>query len=236
MRVCAGMPARLIVCARSTPLVVQVYCAYEGERAVDPGYQRSAFESRSFGAHMDVQRLLAKQVRMERQEKAAIAATSFDSFAAHAFQAYIQSALDFSIKRCGILYGRLEGDIVLVDAIYEPEQQGKTERMAWVTDSAQARPQTPFLRRLAVLAVAQCLLATAMGIRGEQASAQVADQAGLRDSVSCVLARTSPNTQSHVIGRLSPCRPRPRTSWPACLASKRLASFSIRARARRSTS
>lgn len=112
--------------------MLQVYCRYDGTREVDPGHKKSVFGSRPFGVHMDVTQLMAKQVRMERQDKPNISAVSFDRFAAHSFQAYVQSALAFSIKRCGLLYGRIdEENVVFVDAIYEPEQQGKAETMTF---------------------------------------------------------------------------------------------------------
>jgi hypothetical protein len=81
---------------------------------------------------MDVATLMAKQVRIERQDTPNVSAVSFDRFAAHSFQAYVQSALAFSIKRCGLLYGRLDDDkVVFVDAVYEPEQQGKAETITY---------------------------------------------------------------------------------------------------------
>jgi hypothetical protein len=87
---------------------------------------------------MDVTKLMAKQVRMERQDTPNVSAVSFDRFAAHSFQAYVQSALAFSIKRCGLLYGRLTEDKeVFVDAIYEPDQQGKAETMQFDLTSEQ---------------------------------------------------------------------------------------------------
>lgn len=48
---------------------------------------------------------------------------SFDKHAANMFQSYVQSALAFSIKRGGILYGNKdeEGNVT-VHAIYEPPQ------------------------------------------------------------------------------------------------------------------
>lgn len=115
-----------------------VYCHYHGTRDVNPGYKRSAFEARPFGAHMDVAALMAKQVRMERQESPDATSVSFDRYAAHAFQAYIQSALAFSIKRCGILYGRVDEEKnVFVDAIFEPEQSGKAERLTFERHNGQ---------------------------------------------------------------------------------------------------
>ena len=48
---------------------------------------------------------------------------SFERHAANAFQRYVHGALNFSIKRGGLLYGSVgEGGHVRVDAIYEPPQ------------------------------------------------------------------------------------------------------------------
>lgn len=49
--------------------------------------------------------IIAKQRRVERQDKAAVEGVSFDRAAANAFQQYCNSALAFSIKRGGICYG-----------------------------------------------------------------------------------------------------------------------------------
>ncbi len=45
------------------------------------------------------------QTRIERQDAPHAASASFDFGAANAFQSYVASALAFSIKRGGILYG-----------------------------------------------------------------------------------------------------------------------------------
>lgn len=49
--------------------------------------------------------IMAKQTRIERQDKAHIASVSFDHACADAFQSYVQGALAFNIKRGGLLYG-----------------------------------------------------------------------------------------------------------------------------------
>ena len=58
-----------------------------------------------------------------RQEEPHCASVSFDRHAANMFQSYVQSALAFSIKRGGVLYGNKdeEGNVT-VHAIYEPPQ------------------------------------------------------------------------------------------------------------------
>ncbi len=60
---------------------------------------------------------------LHRQEEPHCASVSFDKHAANMFQSYVQSALAFSIKRGGILYGNKdeEGNVT-VHAIYEPPQ------------------------------------------------------------------------------------------------------------------
>lgn len=85
-----------------------LFMKYGIERSI-PGPPRSTFETRPFGAHMDVQRMVAAQTRIERQEAAACSSVSFDADAVHAFQSYVSAALAFSIKRGGILYGAGEG-------------------------------------------------------------------------------------------------------------------------------
>ena len=61
--------------------------------------------------------------RADRQETPHCASVSFERHAANAFQRYVHGALNFSIKRGGLLYGSMgEGGHVRVDAIYEPPQ------------------------------------------------------------------------------------------------------------------
>ncbi|KDD76309.1 hypothetical protein H632_c274p1 [Helicosporidium sp. ATCC 50920] len=105
-----------------------VFLRYPGTREVS-GVKRSAFESRPFGVHMDVAKLVAAQTRIERQDAARASAASFDRSALDGFQAYIASTLAFSVKRGGILYGTIEGDKVFVHAIFEPPQQGSADSL-----------------------------------------------------------------------------------------------------------
>ena len=49
--------------------------------------------------------LPALQTRIERQEAPHAGSASFDFAAANLFQSYVSSAIAFSIKRGGILYG-----------------------------------------------------------------------------------------------------------------------------------
>ena len=57
------------------------------------------------GPSMNVNEMIARQTRIERQEAANCASVSFERHAANAFQSYVRDALAFSIKRGGILYG-----------------------------------------------------------------------------------------------------------------------------------
>jgi nuclear protein localization protein 4 homolog len=81
---------------------------------------------------MDIPQLVAKQMRIARQDQPTVAAASFDRYAANSFQAYVQSALNFSIQRGALLYGRVDekDNTVYVDVMYEPPQQGEAERLS----------------------------------------------------------------------------------------------------------
>lgn len=57
---------------------------------------------------MQVADIIAKQRRVERQDKPTVEGVSFDRSAANVFQQYCNSALAFSIKRGGICYGSSE--------------------------------------------------------------------------------------------------------------------------------
>lgn len=104
-----------------------VFLRYSGERLVK-GPELSEFNQKPFGVHMTVEKMVAAQTRLERQDNPKCANVSFDGHAVNAFQSYIQSALAFSIKRGGILYGVVsEADEVIVHAIFEPPQQGSAE-------------------------------------------------------------------------------------------------------------
>lgn len=75
--------------------------------------------------------LSSRWVRVERQESASCPALSLDRSAAGAFQSYVNGYLGFSVKRAGILYGRfLEDGTAMVDAIFEPRQQGSALSVA----------------------------------------------------------------------------------------------------------
>ena len=108
-----------------------VYLLYHFHREVSPAVKYSDFEKRPFGSHMTVEAMVAAQTRIERQEKPTCSSVSFDAYAANTFQSYIQSALAFSIKRGGLLYGTCneESGEVQVHAIYEPPQHGSPDHL-----------------------------------------------------------------------------------------------------------
>ncbi|CAI5491890.1 unnamed protein product [Closterium sp. Naga37s-1] len=69
--------------------------------------------------------MVARQMRIERQETSHCQQVSFDRDAANVFQHYVHDSLAFSIKRGGFLFGEVREDgHVLVDFIYEPPQHG----------------------------------------------------------------------------------------------------------------
>lgn len=75
------------------------------------------------GGKMTVNDLVAKQIRMVRQERPHVPSISFDKHSANIFQQYVNHTLGFHVPRCGILYGRNDEDgNIYVDFIYEPPQ------------------------------------------------------------------------------------------------------------------
>lgn len=126
-----------------------VFMLYSFERQVEPAYKKSNFETRAFGSHITVRDVMAKQTRIERQEKAKIESVSIDRHAADCFQSYIQGALNFNIKRGGIMYGVLEegGTQVKVDFIYEPPQEANSTVLKLQRNSAEEE-QVDFLAGL----------------------------------------------------------------------------------------
>ncbi|EFJ40602.1 hypothetical protein VOLCADRAFT_69322 [Volvox carteri f. nagariensis] len=106
-----------------------VYLLYSFERQVEPAV-RPAGRSKPFGVHMTLNDVMAKVIKIERQEKPLVSAISFDRNAANVFQSYLQGAFNFSIKRGGLLYGNVDDDkTVKVDFIYEPPQEGSSDKL-----------------------------------------------------------------------------------------------------------
>ncbi|KAA8549220.1 hypothetical protein F0562_000904 [Nyssa sinensis] len=109
-----------------------IYLAYEGERTVaGPNFHPSG----SFGRKMTMDDLIAKQMRVTRQENPHCELVSFDRDAANAFQHYVNESLAFAVKRGGIMYGTVspEGKVE-VNFIYEPPQQGTEENLILLRD------------------------------------------------------------------------------------------------------
>ncbi|KAL5561586.1 hypothetical protein UlMin_031333 [Ulmus minor] len=109
-----------------------VFLAYEGERTVaGPAFHPAG----SFGRKMTMDELIAKQMRVSRQENPHCELVSFDRDCANAFQHYVNEALAFAVKRGGFMYGTVsEEGKVEVDFIYEPPQQGTEENLLFLRD------------------------------------------------------------------------------------------------------
>ncbi|CAL5097825.1 unnamed protein product [Urochloa decumbens] len=114
-----------------------VYLAYPPDaRSARPPPPRALSAAGSFGRKMTMDDLIARQVRVTRQENALCAAASFDRDAANAFQLYVAESLAFAAKRAGFLYGRVDAETkgVFVDFIYEPPQQGSEDVLHLMRD------------------------------------------------------------------------------------------------------
>ncbi|GFQ04404.1 npl4-like protein 1 [Phtheirospermum japonicum] len=114
-----------------------VYLTYEGERTVaGPAFHPSG----SFGKKMTMDDLIAKQMRITRQENPHCELVSFDRDAANAFQHYVNESLAFAVKRAGFMYGTVS-DVgkVEVDFIYEPPQQGTEENLILLRDPGEEK-------------------------------------------------------------------------------------------------
>lgn len=109
-----------------------IYLAYEGERTVaGPAFRPAG----SFGKKMTMDDLIAKQMRVTRQENPHCELVSFDRDTANAFQHYVNESLSFAVKRGGFMYGTVsEVGKVEVDFIYEPPQQGTEENLILLRD------------------------------------------------------------------------------------------------------
>ncbi|KAL0299375.1 UNVERIFIED_CONTAM: NPL4-like protein 1 [Sesamum radiatum] len=109
-----------------------IFLAYEGERTVaGPTFHPAG----SFGKKMTMDDLIAKQMRITRQENPHCELVSFDRDAANAFQHYVNETLAFAVKRGGLMYGTVsEEGKVEVDFIYEPPQQGTEENLLLLRD------------------------------------------------------------------------------------------------------
>ena len=108
----------------------QLFLRYFFVREVESGVPRSAREAKRFGEKMTMDELIALQTRIDRQEAPHCQALSLDRNAANMFQMYLSQGLGFSVKRGGLLYGKVEeGGRVRADCIYEPPQEGTAEAL-----------------------------------------------------------------------------------------------------------
>lgn len=109
-----------------------VYLAYEGERTVvGPAVSPAG----SFGKRMTMDDLIAKQMRITRQENPHCELVSFDRDTANVFQHYVNETLAFAVKRGGFMYGTVTSEgRVEVNFIYEPPQQGTEENLILLRD------------------------------------------------------------------------------------------------------
>ncbi|KAM1257192.1 hypothetical protein ACFX15_030578 [Malus domestica] len=109
-----------------------VYLAYDGERRVaGPAFHPAG----SFGRKMTMDDLIAKQMKVTRQENPHCELVSFDRDCANAFQHYVNDTLAFATKRGGFMYGTVsEEGKVEVDFIYEPPQQGTEDNLVFYRD------------------------------------------------------------------------------------------------------
>ncbi|CAH8368574.1 unnamed protein product [Eruca vesicaria subsp. sativa] len=115
-----------------------LYLAYEGERTIRGG--PAVTPAGSFGRKMTVDDLIARQMRVSRQEKSHCDSVSFDRDCANAFQRYVNESLAFAVKRGGFMYGTVseEGEVE-VDFVYEPPQQGKDDDLILMRDFEEER-------------------------------------------------------------------------------------------------
>uniref|UniRef100_A0A803MRX3 MPN domain-containing protein n=1 Tax=Chenopodium quinoa TaxID=63459 RepID=A0A803MRX3_CHEQI len=118
-----------------------IYLSYDGEREIVAAARRpSITPAGSFGKKMTMDDLIAKQMRVTRQEAPHSQLVSFDRDAANAFQSYVNETLAFAVKRGGFMYGTVSEDgKVEVDFIYEPPQMGEEERLLLMRDSEEEK-------------------------------------------------------------------------------------------------
>ncbi|CAL0310043.1 unnamed protein product [Lupinus luteus] len=111
-----------------------IFLSYDGERKV-VGPATAFTPAGSFGRKMTMDDLIAKQMRVSRQESPHCQSVSFDRDCANAFQLYVNETLAFAVKRGGFMYGTVsdEGEVE-VDFIYEPPQQGFEENLVIFRD------------------------------------------------------------------------------------------------------
>ncbi|CAI5484928.1 unnamed protein product [Closterium sp. Yama58-4] len=157
-----------------------VFAKYSASRTV-AGPPVPVVPAGSFGRHMTVSDMVARQMRIERQETSHCQQVSFDRDAANVFQHYVHDSLAFSIKRGGFLFGEVREDgHVLVDFIYEPPQHG-TEHTLQIfpnEEDQQAQEHSLTLSASDLLLSARLHCATARESSGEKAAGEGEESAG----------------------------------------------------------
>lgn len=117
-----------------------VFLYYDGEREIITARRPSITPAGSFGRKMTMDDLIAKQMRVTRQESPHCELVSFDRDAANAFQHYVNDTLAFGVKRGGFMYGTVaDTGKVEVDFIYEPPQVGTQERLMLMRESEEEK-------------------------------------------------------------------------------------------------
>ena len=117
-----------------------VYLSYPPDaRSSQPSPPKALVPAGSFGKKMTMDALIARQIRVTRQEAPLCSAASFDRDSANAFQLYVAESLAFAVKRAGFLYGRVDAETkeVLVDFIYEPPQHGTEDVLQLMRDAGE---------------------------------------------------------------------------------------------------
>ncbi|CAM0881303.1 unnamed protein product [Alopecurus aequalis] len=115
-----------------------VYLSYpRNARSSQPPPPKALTAAGSFGKKMTMDDLIARQIRVTRQEVPLCSAASFDRDSANAFQLYVAESLAFAVKRAGFLYGRVDAETkeVFVDFIYEPPQNGTEDVLQLMRDA-----------------------------------------------------------------------------------------------------
>lgn len=116
-----------------------LYLSYAGSREV-AGPRPVVSPAGSFGRKMTMDDLIARQMRVTRQEDPHCSLVSFDRDAANVFQHYVNEALAFAVKRGGFMYGTVgEDGRVEVDFIYEPPQAGTEEKLVLLRDAEEEK-------------------------------------------------------------------------------------------------
>ncbi|KAK1354083.1 hypothetical protein POM88_047339 [Heracleum sosnowskyi] len=83
----------------------------------------------SFGKKMTMDDLIAKQMRVSRQENPHCEMVSFDRDTANVFQSYVNETMAFGVKRGGFMYGVVSDE----GKVEAAELQGESDLKEWVT-------------------------------------------------------------------------------------------------------